>query len=596
MKRRPTTAVTVATAAAVASMLAVPALAGIDAGGRLIVAIELRADTRDAVTVCQDQPFGEGVESFADTVAAALALPLTEATASPDSDCFALNLTGPMTTRGPHGERALRFDGGALSSVATQAGYAEAFLVVCTPNVTDRVEVRTGDDPIEAGGCDANGYAWPLLSPLDIDVAYRATGWDLAEGLLAAASWWIALATLMGLVVARSSRLGVLRRMPLLGGATGAIVAGAGAYGWVFVSSRSPLLDSLAMLAGIGGGGEVAIMTIGSAVAVTLTAFTARRVVRGAGRPAPAEPSGPVLPGVPSLPLRDVVGPYAEQIRRAGAGLLWAFVPVLSFGVAYLIFLLTPAADEIKIEGMLATALAYAMLAPAFTAATLPAAYDARRLMRDEEAPLLDALRAAGSSVREIWRTPVPPAAAPAGGAALVAGRRAYVWEPLLALPADELAGGVALRGAKRRSWVAAFAGAAVVVVYGWVRGSDVPAVVVFVPMALLTAIGFLDAIERIRVRSAARNSAAAGSRLRGLLILGRAHARLAAGAALGAVAMPMPGYAQAHWERTMRIAHRIGLDAGLSTVDVARIADEAIAADAARSHGRESGAASVPD
>lgn len=576
-------AVTVALAAAVASTLPASASA-IDAGGRLVVAIELHADRNDTVTACQDKPFGDGAEAFADTVAAALGLPLAGTSADPDDDCFGLNVSGPITTRGPGGERVWRFDAGALSSLAAQSGYAEAFLIVCTPDVTDRIEVRTGSQPIDASGCDANGYAWRLSEPLDVEIGYRATAGDLGAGLLAVASWWIALGTLMGLAVTGGARLALLRRMPLLGGAAAALIAGAAAYGWIFVASRSPLIDSMTMLAGLAGNGEVAILAGGSVLALALTALTTRRIVRGARRPRAVEANGPVLPGVPALPLRDVVGPYASQIRRAGPALLWAFVPAASFLFAYLIFLATPASVEIKVEGMLATAVAYALLVPAMSGATLPAVYDARRLAPGDEKPVLDALRAIGSSVREVWRAPVPPAGAPVGGAAVVLGRRAFVWEPLLAMPSAELAAGIALRGAKRRAWHGAIAAAALVVVmYGWVAGGDVPTLVVLAPMALLTAIGFIDVLERIRVRSAARNPARIDQRLRGVLAVGRAHARLASGAALGLVAAAMPGYAQAHWERTLRIAHRIGVSAGLSTVEIARIADEVVAIDAAR-------------
>lgn len=566
------------------ALLSVPGSAAIDAGGRLIVAIELQALRDDAVTVCQDKPFGEGVDVFADTIAAALGLPLTEASASPSADCFGLNLTGPLTTRGPRGERVLRLDGGALSSVAAEAGYPEAFVVVCTPNVTDRIDVRTGDAPTQAAGCDANGYAWSLTEPLDVEIGYRATATDLAGGLAAAASWWIAIATALGIAVTRRARLGLLRRLPLLGGAAGALFAGAAAYGWVFVASRSPLIDALAMLAGVGAGGEVAILAGGAALALALTAITARRIVRGANRLVSVEAAGPALPGVPSLPLRDVVGPYAERIHRASPSLLWAFLPAASLTIAYLIFLATPAAVEIKVEGMLAAAVAYALLVPAMSAATLPAIYDARRLDSEREGPVLDSLREIGMRAGEVWRTPVPPAAAPVGGAVLITGRRVYVWEPLFSLAPHELAAGVALRGAKRRAWLGAFVGAALVVLlYGSTPGGDVPTLVILAPMILLVAIGLADVVERIRIRSAARNPATVESSLRGLLSIGRAHARLASGAGLGLLAFPMPGYGQAHWERTLRMSHRIGLDAGLSTVDVARIADEVVAADAAR-------------
>ncbi|HVL91002.1 MAG TPA: hypothetical protein VM841_12285, partial [Actinomycetota bacterium] len=278
MRSRFRPAVVAAMLAAVVGGIAAPAPASsIDAGGRLVVAVELKAMRGDAVTVCQDQPFGEGVETFADTVAAAFGLPLTGVNASPSSDCFALNLTGPLTTRGPGGARILRFDAGALSSIASEAGFGEAFLVVCTPNVTDRIQVLTGDRPARASGCDAKGYAWSLADPLEIEVAFRATGADLAEGLLAAAAWWIAFATLLGIAVVRRAQLGLLRRMPLLGGAAGALVAGAAAYGWIFVASRSPLVDALAMLAGLGSAGEVALLASGSALALALTAVGARR-------------------------------------------------------------------------------------------------------------------------------------------------------------------------------------------------------------------------------------------------------------------------------------------------------------------------------
>lgn len=565
-------------------VFALPAHA-IDAGTQLIVAVELHADGIDGISACQDKPFGEGVEDFGDSIAAALGLPLTDVAAHPGSECLSLLPHGTVTRPGPGGERIFRLDGGSLRSLADRAGYQEAFVVVCTPQLSSRTEVRTGNPPLEASGCDANGYAWNVLEPLDVDVAFRATAADLAGGLMSALSWWIALATLAGLAAVRGSTSRMVKSMPVAAGAAGVFAAAAAAYGWLFVATRSALIDALHVKAGLGTGGETALVSVGSSVAVLLALFTTRYAIRAAKRPAAsAGASAPLLPGVPALPLRDVVAPYPGIVSRAGAGLLWAFVPGVSLAIAYLIFLVTPAALEIKIEGMLAVAITYAVLTPALAGATFPAVYNAQRMNQPTEAPLRDALRAAGSRVAEVWVSPVPPAAAPAGGAIMVAGRRAFVWHPLAAMPATELAGAIALRGAKRRPWAGAAGAVLVVVVMNTISiGSRVPAIVMTAAVAVVAMLGFTDRLERIRIRTADRTPESAEAHARGLLTAGRAHARLAAGGALGVLAVPMPGYAQSHWERTLRLTHRLGLQSGLSTVAVARIADEVVAADAQR-------------
>lgn len=574
-----------AAAAVVVATAASPAAAAIDAGSRLVVAVELHAGGNDAITACQDKPFGEGVEDFADSIAAALGLPLTQIAASPGRQCLALLPEGSVTRPGSKGERVFRVDGGSLRSLADRAGYAEAFLVVCTPRLTSRVDVRAGEQPLEASGCDANGYAWSLLEPLDVDVAYRATLMDLVGGLMSATSWWIALAVLAWLAALRGSRSGIVKRMPFAAGALGAFGAAAAAWGWMLVATRSSLLDALQVKANLGSPGQTAIVAGGAGIAALFAAFSTRHAIRAARRPqAVPAAAQPLLPGVPSLPLRDVVAPYPGIVGRAGAGLLWAFVPGVALMFAYLIFLVTPAALEIKIEGMLAVALAYALLTPALAGATYPAVFNAHRMEAESERDVRASLRETASRVHEVWVTPIPPAAAPAGGAIMIAGPRAFVWHPLAAMPAAELAGAIALRGSRRRTWAGAGGAALVTVVMNALSpGSGVPAVVMTGAVAIVAGLGFTDALERIRIHTATRSATLAEAHLRGALMAGRAHARLAAGGALGVVAVPMPGYAQAHWERTLRITHRIGLQAGLTTVDVARIADEVVAEDAHR-------------
>lgn len=562
-------------------LLLVPAAwapaAAIEPGQALVVAFHVRASLRDAVTVCQEQPL-DPIEaaSLGEKIAAAISLPGTDTFHKRDEPCLELRFGGPVTTRGSRMERTLRIDAAPLIELGRQLEYRDIFIVVCTPRLTDRITVRRGDAPEAAAGCETGGYRWRAGDALDVDVGVRATGSDLARGVLATASWWLALLTTVSIAAGwfgKRYHWRLLRRYPALGSGLLTLLGVAAAFGWHVIAYQSGLVHTLQFLADVGVAGEVAIVAIPALLSGLSIVAAGMHVSHDAARVFPLYPEQALIDS-------EAVPAYISMGRRAPRALMWAYAPAMAFALSFIVLWTAPANIEIKVEGMLAASIAFAIAVRVFTAGVLPAIFGAERLPRPLEEAITEDARAAGVRVSQVWSSPVPPAALPLGGAILLAGRRAIVWEPLTGLPPTQLAGGIALRGTRTRGWPLALGGSglALLTIFVTRTGAVVPTLIVVAAVGGMCALAFIDALERIRVRTAARSGTRAEDHIRGLLAAARAHARLAAGGALTPAEVVLPGLALSTWERAIRLARRIAADAGLEPQAVDRLTHEVVA------------------
>ncbi len=565
------------------AVVAVPARGEIKQGQQLVVAVHLRVAGNDAVTACQNEPLGKDARPFADGITTALGLTSPSLRSSPNDACVELTERGHLSSPRLRNERTFRLDAAALRTFAQTVGYRDAFLIVCTPLLSQSVHVTQGPKASPAEGCRFGGFGWSVMDPLDVEVRFRATGGDLGRGLLAATSWWVALLTLAimaSLIWGRRYHWRGLRARPWLAWIVAGTAGGLAAYGWSQVAYQSHLVHSLQLLSGIGIPGEALLIAVPAFFSTTVVGLAAIRVGREAARifPAGGEAIIPdpahAQPGSP-----DGVLPYWPAVPRT-KGTWWAGIPSLALIAALFIFGLTPRSPEIRIEGMLAAAIAYAFMIPVFASGLLPYAFAARRMEPEREQHIVEALRSMGSRAREVWIASLPPATFPVGGALLRAGRRVLVWEPLTAIGDEELAGAIALRSARKRGWPLAL-GASMSSLLLLIFGRDlvdVPPAVVLGAIAIILAVAMADIFETIRTRTAAHSGARAEHHVRGLLRAGRVTARLAAGGELGSADVQMPNVAEGIWRRTQKLAAKVADEAGLPPGSDLRLAQEILA------------------
>lgn len=578
-------ALTVVTTALLTLAFSPAAGAEVAPGQQLIVAMELTAAGSETVTACQNEDFGADAESFKDRLSSALEF-RAELLDSGDPTCLLIEPFTRITRKGRGNERVLRLETATLSSMIDDLGYREAFLVICTPLLSQQVKVFRGDPESDAEGCKHRGIGWDLTRPVDIEVSFNASSTDVTRGLMAGVSWWITLivaAALAGSTLGRRYRLALLRARPWLAWILTGLIGGVAAYAWTIVAYRSHLLHAMQLAAGIGESGGTALLGIPATIAAGLVGIAAYRIGRDNVRLFP--PVQPPLQGLdPSASFeRGAIIPYWPPTTRTHPFAKAGTLPSIATGIGFLTFALTPRGDEVRVIGMLIIAMLHAVVMPLFHSGFLQYLYGAERMTPDREKPLIDVLQRMGSSSKEVWVCAVPPAAFPLGGSVLRAGKRAYVWNHAARLGDDELAAAIALRSPRKQGWILALFGLGMALSLLIARRDEahVPLLVLLVPALVIMTLGVIDVLERIRVRTAERTPVEAERHIYGVLRTSLMTARLAAGGELSVVELQMPNVAEAVWQRGQSIASAIAKHAGLGDDFAESIATRMLATEA---------------
>lgn len=551
-------------------------------GQRLIVAMELTASGSETVTACQNEDFGADAEAFKDRLSSALGF-RAELLDSGDPTCLLIEPFTRITRKGRGNERVLRLETATLSSMIDDLGYREAFLVICTPLLSQQVKVFRGDPASNAEGCKHRGFGWDLTRPVDVEVSFKASGDDIARGLVAGVSWWITLivaAVLAGSTLGRSYRLALLRARPWLAWILTGLIGGVAAYAWTIVAYQSHLIHAMQLAAGIGEAGGTALIGIPATIAAGLVGIAAFRIGRDNVRAFPAE-----IPGSDPSAASDhgEIIPYWPPATRTHPFTKAGMLPTIAMGLGFLTFALTPRGDEVRIIGMLVIAMLHAIVTPLLHSGFLQYVYGAERMTPAREQPLVDVLRRMRSFSNEVWVCAVPPAAFPLGGAVLRAGRRAYVWEHAATLDDDELAAAIALHSPRKQGWLLALFGLGMALSLLIARRGEahIPFPLLLIPALVIVTLGLIDVLERIRVRTARRTPAEAERHVYGVLRTSLMTARLTAGGELSVVGLQMPNVAEAVWQRGHSVASAIAKHAGLGNGYAESIAARMLATEA---------------
>lgn len=613
-----TTLLTLALPASAARRSPAPPAASRDAASQdaasrdIVVALNLRASGEDEVVACEDQPLGPDGATIGRLLVNALNLRSDSVIDAPaEGACVRIRPSTPLTRRVGSAGRGLTIDTKPIAQALRERD-ATITLVVCTPLLTDSLRIITGAPPAGARGCENGGYAWDAAQPLDATLVFTATGKDLRRATAAALSWVIAvivLSLLAGLYAGRRYHWRRFRQSKALTYATVTWFASLAVFGWKSVAYHSHLVHALQLRGGIGVAGEVLIVVLPAAASALAIVLTAIKISRDAVRNFPSAnldaPAAvpPLAQGtvpdrfrgdIPTLPLEDSILPYPTLPARPRHLLLQiTLIPAAAFAIALALFTIQIGSTEIKIEGMLATLVAYLLAVPAFHEGLLPHVYGAVRMERNREDVIVATLVSLGSRVREIWLSPVAPAAFPYGGAVVRAGRRAILWQPLAdgdgngdgdgdgfssdALSQDEIAGAIVLRAARKRAWPSAGVEMLVTIGVASAAGTNahIPLWVLTAPVVLVASIGLAEVVGTIRTRSACSRSGRIEALLLGSLKAARTTARLAAAGSLGLVDVQAPSHAVGVWTRSVKTADSIAAEAGLPPTVVARLVDE---------------------
>jgi hypothetical protein len=267
---------------------------------------------------------------------------------------------------------------------------------------------------------------------------------------------------------------------------------------------------------------------------------------------------------------RSLVPGYPDAVARAPARGMWAYFPQLAFGLFLLIVLLSPAGIEAQILALVGAAGAYVLGGTWLAAESAPWAYGTRRLEREKEHAVAEAL---GGHIHRVWVAPYPMVSGPVGTVATIAGRSLFIWNPIARLRPEEIAAGAVFRAARRRAWPIGIIALWAARMLEELKGVAISRW----PMWALLGFSLLAAIAGegrwlLARRRFASDEAGARAAITGILAVGREQARLAATGSLpSAGAIRLPSVAEMLWRRAVDQASRV---AAVVKLDPATLTD----------------------